>query len=93
MIKYRYPDRIPKINITSKIINEKTTLIIKDNGLGIDLKKHGHKIFGLLKVFHRNPEAKGIGLFLTKAQVETMGGSISVESEVNIGTTFFVTLN
>jgi len=63
-------------------------LIIKDNGRGIDLKKHGDKLFGMYKTFHGNPDAQGIGLFITKYQIETMGGSVEVESEENIGTTF-----
>ncbi|VXB74569.1 sensor histidine kinase [Maribacter litoralis] len=92
-IKYRSPDRVPKIFISSKQENEKTLLEFKDNGVGIDLKSHGHKLFGLNKVFHKHPEAKGIGLFITKAQILAMGGSITVESEVNVGSTFFVTLN
>ena len=41
----------------------------------------------------KHPEAKGIGLFLTKAQVEAMGGEISVASKVNEGTTFKITFN
>ena len=92
-IKYSSPDRIPEIDIASNLVNKKIMLTIKDNGLGIDLKKHGHKLFGLNKVFHRHPNAQGIGLFLTKAQIETMGGTIYAESEVNIGTTFYITLN
>ena len=91
-LKYRAADRTPNIKIFTKIVDTKTVLCFKDNGLGIDLDKHGHKLFGLNKVFHRHPEAKGIGLFLTKAQVEAMGGNIHAESEVNVGTTFFITL-
>jgi signal transduction histidine kinase len=63
-------------------------LEISDNGRGIDLNQYGDKMFGMYKTFHSNPDAKGIGLFITKNQVETMGGSISVTSTVNIGTTF-----
>ncbi len=92
-IKYRSPDRIPEIYVHTYIENGKIIISFKDNGLGIDLKRHGHKLFGLNKVFHRHPEAQGIGLFLTKAQVEAMGGEIKVESEVNVGTTFLITLN
>lgn len=92
-IKYRSEDRAPKLEIRSYKQNGSTMLSFKDNGLGIDLKRHGHKIFGLNKVFHRHPDAKGIGLFLTKAQVEAMGGSISVESEVDVGSTFTIKLN
>jgi sensor histidine kinase regulating citrate/malate metabolism len=65
-------------------------LIVSDNGLGIDLKEHGKEIFGLNKVFHKHPNAKGVGLFLTKAQVEGMGGTITVESMVDVGTKIFL---
>ncbi|MCB4809278.1 PAS domain-containing protein [Tamlana sp. 62-3] len=90
-IKYRSPDRIPEIKITSELnTNGNLKLIIEDNGLGIDLRRHGNKIFGLNQVFHKHPDAKGIGLFMTKAQIESMGGSIMVSSTVNEGTTFVI---
>ncbi|WP_209402055.1 PAS domain-containing sensor histidine kinase [Pseudozobellia sp. WGM2] len=90
-IKYSSPERAPMIEVRSSVEDDnRIKLEFKDNGLGIDLKKHGHKLFGLNKVFHRHPEAKGIGLFLTKAQIEAMGGSIYAESEVDVGTTFFI---
>ncbi|PKA99011.1 PAS domain S-box-containing protein [Flavobacteriaceae bacterium MAR_2009_75] len=92
-IKYRSEERPPVIEIMTIRKDDKTKLIVKDNGLGIDLKRYGSKLFGLNKVFHRHPQAKGIGLFLTKAQVEAMGGSISVESEVGTGTTFNINLD
>ncbi|AYN69034.1 PAS domain S-box protein [Euzebyella marina] len=92
-IKYKSPLRPPVIHIESWVEDGKTKLKVADNGLGIDLKKNGKKLFGLNKVFHRHPEAKGVGLFLTKAQVEAMGGTITAESEVNVGTTFLITLD
>jgi sensor histidine kinase regulating citrate/malate metabolism len=70
--------------------NGNITLKFQDNGLGIDLEKHGSKIFGLNKTFHKHPEAKGIGLFIIKNQIESLGGNITVESEVNKGTTFTI---
>jgi light-regulated signal transduction histidine kinase (bacteriophytochrome) len=91
-IRYRSPDRIPKIHLCTKINNNEIVLIVKDNGLGIDLKKHGHKLFGLNNTFHRHPDSKGVGLFMTKTQIETIGGSITVESEVDEGTTFEIIL-
>ncbi|WP_166521604.1 PAS domain S-box protein [Zobellia amurskyensis] len=89
-LKYKSPDRVPKIEVSSGLHKGKVVLQFKDNGLGIDLNKHGHKIFGLNKVFHNHPEAKGIGLFMTKTQIEAMGGKILVSSKVNEGTTFSV---
>lgn len=91
-IKYKSQDRVPEISITSDYAKGKTILKFQDNGLGIDMKKHGHKLFGLNKVFHRHPDAKGVGLFLTKTQVEAMGGTITANSEVNVGTTFTIIL-
>lgn len=92
-LKYRSTVRVPKIYVTTGIANGKKFLKVTDNGQGINLKRHGHKLFGLNKVFHRHPDAKGIGLFLTKMQVEAYGGSISAKSEVNVGTTFNVNFN
>lgn len=89
-IKYRAKNRTPEIIVKSKLKNGRNIITFKDNGLGIDLEKHGHKLFGLNKVFHRHSDAKGVGLFLTKTQVEAMGGSITATSEVNVGTTFTI---
>ena len=65
-------------------------LQISDNGMGIDLEKNGDKLFGMYKTFHGNADAKGLGLFITKNQIEAMGGSISVESVPNEGTCFSI---
>jgi len=89
-LKYRSQTRIPFIEINSKFIGNQITLSIKDNGAGIDLKKHGSSLFGMYKTFHGNADAQGIGLFISKYQIEKMGGQIIVESEEYIGTTFTV---
>jgi PAS domain S-box-containing protein len=92
-LKYASPDRIPEIYFETKISNKQTILTVSDNGLGIDLKKNGTKLFGLNKTFHRHPDAKGVGLFIIKTQIEAMGGEISAESEVGKGTTFKIIFN
>ncbi|MCK0157272.1 PAS domain S-box protein [Cellulophaga sp. F20128] len=92
-IKYKSEARVPVIHIESEINNGKITLKFKDNGLGIDLKMHGHKLFGLNKTFHRHKDAKGVGLFITKTQIEAMGGTIRAASKVNEGTTFYLNFN
>ena len=61
---------------------------ISDNGIGIDLARHGDKIFGMYKTFSNNSDARGIGLFITKNQIDAMGGTITVDSKPNEGTTF-----
>jgi PAS domain S-box-containing protein len=91
-LKYSNPDIPPVISITSSKAEGKTVLRFKDNGLGIDLKKHGANMFQLSKVFHKGYDSKGVGLFMTKTQIETFGGSITVESEPYVGTEFVITL-
>ncbi|OBX21942.1 hypothetical protein BAA08_10810 [Bizionia sp. APA-3] len=87
-LKYHSPKRSPKIIITSNQSEKYITLDITDNGQGIDLKKHGDKLFGMYKTFHDHKDARGIGLFISKNQIEAIGGKIEVKSEVNQGTTF-----
>jgi PAS domain S-box-containing protein len=91
-IKYKSEDRESFLRIYYEEDKTTITLYFQDNGLGIDLKKHGDKLFGMYKTFHRHDDSRGVGLFITKNQLESMGGKISVESEVNIGTTFKITL-
>lgn len=92
-IRYASKERQPEMLISAYKEENKTILSFKDNGLGMDLEKYGHKLFGLHKVFHRHPEARGVGLFITKMQVEAIGGNITVKSAVNEGTEFIVTLS
>ena len=68
-------------------------LHIEDNGVGIDLDKYGDKLFGMYKTFHNNKDAKGIGLYITKNQIEAMNGKIKVDSKVGEGTTFKIYFN
>ena len=87
-IKYKKPNEFPKVEIYATLDKNYVKLTIKDHGLGIDLEKHGKKLFGMYKTFHKHEDSRGIGLFITKNQIEAIGGKIDVESEVNIGTTF-----
>ncbi|MFC5284521.1 PAS domain-containing protein [Pedobacter alpinus] len=91
-IKYRSEERKSYLNIDVKITESKVTVLFEDNGLGIDLKRNGDKVFGMYKTFHQHQDSRGVGLFITKNQIESMGGKIKVSSEENVGTTFSVTL-
>lgn len=93
-IKYAHPDRDPVIVFDFGIEPEGfKSLKITDNGLGIDLKIYGDLLFGMYKTFHKHHEARGIGLYITRNQIEAMKGSISVESEVGVGTSFKIVFN
>lgn len=87
-IKYKTEGINPIIYFECNETTDFLEFIYKDNGIGIDLKKNGSKIFGMYKTFNGNTDAKGVGLFITKNQVEAMKGKIEVESELGLGTTF-----
>ncbi len=90
-IKYKSENHQSKISISANKVDNDVIMIFKDNGIGIDLLRNKDKVFGLYQRFHDYPDSKGLGLYLVKSQIETMGGTISIESEVNIGTTFTLT--
>jgi PAS domain S-box-containing protein len=89
-LKYHSPKRQPVIIVKTEKVDGRIVLSVSDNGLGIDLNKHRHNFFKIGKVFHRHPHAKGFGLFMTKTQIEAMGGRIWVESVPDEGTSFFI---
>jgi signal transduction histidine kinase len=91
-IKYRQKGIDPVIKCNTFRMNKHVYLIFEDNGMGIDMAKHGDQVFGMYKTFHQNNDAKGIGLFITRNQIESLGGTIKVESAVNQGTKFTIRL-
>ena len=92
-IKYRSDERPSRVVLSAETSGITfVRLNVKDNGIGIDLERQGRKIFGMYKTFHDHPDARGVGLFLTKNQVEAMGGRIEVSSKLNEGSVFSVFL-
>lgn len=87
-IRFSHPERESIIRFEWIVKKNKNILQISDNGIGLDLKKYGSKIFGLYKTFTNNKLSRGVGLFMTKNQIEAMGGTITIESEAGQGTTF-----
>ncbi|MVT08674.1 sensor histidine kinase [Chitinophaga tropicalis] len=90
-IRYRTDERIPCLHLESRREGSLIILTAEDNGVGIDMERFGSKLFGFRKTFHKNKDAKGLGLFITKTQVEAMGGSIRAESTPGQGTKFIIT--
>lgn len=90
-LKFRSKNRDLIIDISVSELNNIITIKFKDNGIGIDLERHGNKIFGLYQRFHNYQDSKGLGLFLVKSQIEAMKGTISVQSQAEKGTEFTLT--
>nr|WP_321222118.1 PAS domain S-box protein [uncultured Psychroserpens sp.] len=91
-IKYKKPNEPAKIKLRTTVKKDYIILEVKDCGLGIDLDKNGDKLFGMYKTFHNHEDSRGLGLFITKNQVEAIGGKIKVKSKVNKGTSFYIYL-
>ncbi|MDP2387826.1 MAG: PAS domain-containing protein [Bacteroidota bacterium] len=91
-IKYKQRLATPVIRIKSWVHGDKVRISFQDNGTGIDLEQHGNNLFGLYKRFHLNVEGKGLGLFMVKTQLDVLGGSITVNSELDKGTEFIIEL-
>jgi PAS domain S-box-containing protein len=92
-LKFRNQNIPATISIKTNLYKQGICLEVQDNGIGIDLVKNGAKLFGLYKRF--GPESipgKGIGLCLTKNQVESLHGKIEVASKLQEGSTFTIYL-
>ncbi len=89
-IRYRSLERATVITIHTAVKEDEIILTYTDNGIGFDMKQVKDKIFGLHQKFHHHPESRGIGLYLIHAQITSLGGTINVDSKINIGTTFTI---
>ena len=91
-LKYRHPDKNPRISISTESLDERIRLTYKDNGIGIDLEKYGSEIFKPFKRFTTEGSGKGIGLNLIHQMVKKFGGTIDIQSKPMEGTTFYIIL-
>lgn len=93
-IKYSDPEKDAQLIIQSIHTKEAVNILISDNGIGIDMDKYEHQIFEMYQTFHGTDrkDSRGIGLYITKTQVEALNGIISVKSKLKEGTAFSVTL-
>ena len=88
-LKYRSDERPLRVTIKAKAQpGQGVEVVVADNGSGFDMEKAGLEIFRLYKRFHSGQPGRGMGLYLVKTHVETMGGRIGVTSAVNVGTQF-----
>lgn len=88
-IKYSFKG---EVDVTMKPEPERIMMTVQDSGIGISEEN----LKDVFKEFYRTANAKafeegsGLGLSLVKRLIEKHGGSISVESQLNKGTTFTV---
>lgn len=89
-LKYSHEDRPLEIRLESFMEKGHVCLRVSDNGKGIDMDKFGSTLFRFNRNTEVENESKGIGLYLVQHQVEEFGGTITVNSEPNKGTSFTI---
>ena len=92
-IKYQGPG-VPRIHVCAAADGAKRwAFSVRDNGLGID-PQYFERIFGMFQRLHKREEfaGTGIGLAICKKIVERHGGSISVQSQPGLGSSFHFSL-
>ncbi len=92
-IKYRAEERTPiiKISLEEQINNRVATFVIEDNCQGIP----ADKLPTIMRPFQRansKVEGSGIGLASVKKLLDKTGGQIRVESELNKGNKFYISM-
>jgi PAS domain S-box-containing protein len=87
-VKYRAPDRPLVVHLScAPASNSRLVLKVQDNGLGLEQGQQA-RLFQLFQRLHTHVEGTGLGLYMVKKIVENAGGTITVASQVNAGTTF-----
>ncbi len=81
----------PRVEVWAEQASGRVQLFVRDHGIGIPPEFH-QKIFGIFERLSRDYEGTGIGLAVVRKAAERMGGSISLESEVGVGSTFCLEL-
>ena len=91
-LRYHNPEKEPWVKVWQEDEPNFTRLFVADNGLGIDMEKHGDEIFKYRKTVHNHPDSSGIGLYLIRSQIESLGGEISFKSILGEGSTFCISI-
>jgi PAS domain S-box-containing protein len=92
-VKYRSPDKQPKVHISAEQKGNEWIISVKDNGIGFD-QKYASTVFLPFKRLHaaREYSGTGVGLAICSRIVKAQGGRIWAESQPGEGATFSFTL-
>jgi len=88
-VKYRAPDRPPLVQLRCYCVPGQVVLEVQDNGLGLSEQQQG-QLFRMFRRLHNHVPGSGVGLYMVKRMVENGGGTLTVQSELGVGSTFTV---
>lgn len=82
---------INQIEIDTSVSQKQITIKVADNGVGMDLDTNS-RYFDIYYRGHKQSTGSGIGLFIVKEAVNILGGTLHVQSKMDEGSTFEITL-
>ncbi|MDE7091852.1 MAG: ATP-binding protein, partial [Muribaculaceae bacterium] len=95
-VKYRQEDRPLQLNVTTRDISgNRLEIVVSDNGIGIkkeDVKRIFEKFYRVSTGNRHDVKGFGLGLAYVEKMIHAFKGEIKVESEINQGTKFIITL-
>jgi signal transduction histidine kinase len=89
-LKYRHPGRVPHIRVACVPQGTSLVLTVQDNGLGLS-EQQQQRVFQLFQRLHTHVEGTGVGLYMVKKILEHVGGTVALQSQEGVGTTFTLT--
>ncbi|WP_324673917.1 PAS domain-containing sensor histidine kinase [Hymenobacter sp. GOD-10R] len=91
-IKYRVPGRPVVVHVRCRQTTPSHMVLeVQDNGLGLTEPQQG-ELFRLFRRLHDHVSGSGVGLYMVKKMIDNAGGTLTVDSQVGVGSTFTVTL-
>jgi PAS domain S-box-containing protein len=91
-IKYRAATRPAQVRLRCHPAGAgQLVLSVQDNGLGLS-EKQQQELFKLFRRLHTHVSGSGVGLYMVKKMVDNAGGTLTVQSQPDSGSTFTVTL-
>ena len=90
-IKYRSPDRVCKVKLSTYLEQEQVVIEVSDNGIGMP-EGYQQKIYKMFSRMHQQGEGTGLGLYIVKRIVDNAQGTIEINSQEGSGTTFRILL-
>lgn len=91
-VRYRDPWKTDSfVQIKVEVNEAEARLEFSDNGIGI-ADHYLDKIFNMFFRASADSKGSGLGLYIVKSAVEKLDGTIDVESELGVGTTFRITI-